>query len=142
MRSRHVSRLVCTGLLAALVSGCALLREPALPPVSENPAVLDLVESARTDSAQGKFPAAVATLERALRIESRNASLWHELASVRLQEGNPEQAESLAQRSNAWAGTARALRAANWRLIAEARSARGDTHGAEQALKKATGAER
>jgi tetratricopeptide (TPR) repeat protein len=119
------------------VSGCALLREPLPPPVSENPAVLDLVESARADSAQGKFPAAVATLERALRIEPRNASLWHELARARLQEGNPEQAESLAQRSNSWAGNARALRAANWRLIAEARNARGDASGAEQALKKA-----
>ena len=39
-------------------------------------------------------------LERALRIEPRNPSLWHELAGVRLLEGHYEQADSLAQRSN------------------------------------------
>jgi len=111
----------------------------APPPVAgtQNVAVAGLMETARADSGAGRYANAAATLERALRIEPRNARLWHELARVRLTQGEYEQAESIAARSNAWAGSDGALRADNWRLIAEARAARGDTAGSRSALERA-----
>jgi tetratricopeptide (TPR) repeat protein len=140
-------------LLVALVAGCATPpesppgstpqepgaavppSEPAPPPVSrsENVAVAGLMESARTDAAAGKLSTAAASIERALRIEPRNPRLWQELARVRLQQTEYAQAESMAARSNSFAGSDNALRAENWRLIAQAREARGDPDGARTA---------
>jgi Tfp pilus assembly protein PilF len=95
------------------------------------------MDSARAEYAAGNFPSAAASLERALRIEPRNPRLWHELARVRLKQGQYAQAESVAARSNSWAADDKALRAENWRLIAESRRARGDTEGAQAALEAA-----
>jgi hypothetical protein len=131
-------------LLAALLvlAGCATgpEREPAPvseaskpapapqevppPPQAETTAVASLMESARAETAAGRLANAAASLERALRIEPRNARLWHELAQVRLRQRDYAQAQSLATRSNTLAGNDSALRAANERLIEEARGAR------------------
>jgi hypothetical protein len=111
-----------------------------LPPVPspgapvENAAVASLVGGARADMAAGRLTNAGASLERALRIEPRNPRLWQELARVRLRQGEYAQAESVAARSNSWAGGDSRLRAENWRLIAQAREARGDAAGARAAL--------
>jgi Tfp pilus assembly protein PilF len=82
------------------------------------------MESARADAGAGRLANAAASLERALRIEPRNPRLWQELARVRLKQGEYAQAESLAARSNAWAGGDEPLRAENLRLIEQARAAR------------------
>ncbi len=119
-----------------LLSACAAQRGPG-PQVSDNQAVLALLDTAHTSADQGRFPAASATLERALRIEPRNPALWHELAELHLREGNYPQAESLAARSNSWAGSDKVLRASNWRLISEARAKSGDPAGAQAALVRA-----
>lgn len=95
-----------------------------------------LMEGARTDARAGRLANAAASLERALRIEPRNPRLWQELARVRLQQGEFAQAESTAARSNSWAGNDDSLRAENWRLIAETRTARGDAEGARAALER------
>ena len=95
------------------------------------------MDSARAEAAAGNLAGAAASLERALRIEPRNPRLWHELARVRLKQGQHAQAESVAARSNSWAGEDKALRAENWRLIAESRRARGDADGAQAALEQA-----
>jgi cytochrome c-type biogenesis protein CcmH/NrfG len=100
-------------------------------------AIAGLMESARADAAAGKLATAAASLERALRIEPRNPRLWHELARVRARQGQHAQAENVAVRSNSFAGDDRALRAENWKLIAETRNARGDKEGARQALEQA-----
>ena len=97
------------------------------PPASaqrENVAVAGLMQSARADTAAGRLSSAAASLERALRIEPRNPRLWHELARVRLKQGDYPQAEATALRSNTWAGNDPALRAANQRIVTEARAAR------------------
>ena len=106
---------------------------PAPAPRSENIAVAGLMETARADAAAGKLANAAASIERALRIEPRNPRLWQELARVRLKQGQYLQAEQVAARSNSWAGKDNALRAENWRLIAESRDARGDADGARSA---------
>jgi predicted Zn-dependent protease len=109
----------------------------AEPPVSDNSAVLALVAQADTDAGAGRLVSAAATVERALRIEPRNPRLWLKLARLRLAQGQPEQAEHLAERALSWSGDDAALRAANWRLIAEARTARGDLDGARAAEARA-----
>ncbi len=133
-------------LALALLGGCAStpypapVEAPAAPAEAaraENPAVASLMARAQTDAAAGRTIDAAASLERALRIEPRNPRLWQALARVRLTQGNYAQAESLAARSNAWAGSDAALRAENWRLIAQAREARGDAAGARAALEAA-----
>jgi len=129
-----LKRVVVTSFAAVLTS-CAVIAPP--PPVSDNSAVLELVQVARADVDVGRIPNAVAALERALRIEPKNPRLWQELARVRLKEGDYAQAENLAARSNSWAGSDNDLRAENWRLIAEARAARGDDAGAKVALERA-----
>jgi tetratricopeptide (TPR) repeat protein len=134
-------------LLATIVAACAAVYSPSPGPVPESvpapeapvggPAVVALFASARTDSAAGRLGNAAASLERALRIEPRNPRLWQELARVRFAQGDWAQAESVAKRSNSWAGGDAALRADNWRLIAQAREARGDGEGARAALEAA-----
>ncbi len=139
--------------LILIVAGCATAPEPgpvqipepipaplpeAIPvPRSENIAIAGLMETARTESAAGRLTNAAASLERALRIEPRNPRLWQELARVRLKQGQHVQAEQVAARSNSWAGKDNGLRAENWRLIAEAREARGDADGARAARESA-----
>jgi len=137
-----VQKLFLQWLLPVLLlTACTAVRPPPLP-VSENPAVLGLLEQARTDAADNKLQSAVGTVERALRIEPRNPWLWQELARLHLAQGDAAQAESLATRSNTWAGNDRALRAANWRLIGAARAARGDVPGEQAAAARAAELER
>jgi predicted Zn-dependent protease len=139
-------------LLAVVIGGCAVVQPPApvsapvtdsasapTPPAAytENLAIAGLLDGARADAASGRLANAAASLERALRIEPRNPRLWQELARVRLKQGEYAQAESTAARSNSWAGGDSSLRAENWRLIAQAREARGDAAGARAALEAA-----
>jgi len=133
----HIASLV----FMLLLSACTVLR-PVTTPVSENPAVLMLVEQARAEAVENKLHSAVATIERAQRLEPRNPWLWQELARLHLAQGNHAQAESFAARSNTWAGSDWTLRAANWRLIGEARAARGDAAGAQAAEARASQLER
>lgn len=126
-------------VLVALAAGCAAVapEQPAPQQPPENAAVASLMHSAHADADAGRLASAEASLERALRIDPRNPRLWQQLAGVRLQQGDYAQAESLAARSNSWAGADDVLRAENWRLIAEARRARGDDAGAHEALERA-----
>jgi len=112
--------------LAVLVAGCAgVAPDRAGAPASQNLAVAGLMESARADAGAGRLANAAASLERALRIEPRNPRLWHELARVRLQQGDYAQAESMAARSNSWVGGDSRLQAENRRIIAQARERAG-----------------
>lgn len=132
----------CILALVVFIGGCAIVQEPApesapvpVPaPAIESAAIASLMDGARQDVAAGRLANATASLERALRIEPRNPRLWQELARVRLKQGEFAQAESVAARSNSWAGGDNRLRAENWRLIAQSREARGDAAGARAAL--------
>lgn len=129
---------------AVLVFGplalAACVTAPPTPaPVSDNVAVRALVAQAETDSQAGRRDSAVASLERALRIEPKNPRLWLELARQRFLQGDAAQAEQLAERALTWSGDDRELRAAGWRQIAEARAARGDAAGAREADERARG---
>ncbi len=113
------------------------------PPVQEPrgeampSAVRALGTEAERHSAAGDHDIAAARLERALRVAPRNPVLWQNLAVVRYRQGDYDQAESLAERSNAFAGGDRGLQAGNWDLIAAARRLRGDAEGASEATERA-----
>jgi hypothetical protein len=105
-----------------------------LPPAGvQQPAILALLESAELQKRAGHLETAAATLERALRIDPNSARLWNRLAEIRLEQEQSGQAESLAAKSNALAGSDRLLKARNWRIIAAARRLRGDAAGAREA---------
>ena len=108
----------------------------------ETPAVVALLEHAEQQANAGDLDAAAVTLERAIRIDSRNPVLWHHLATVRLADGDPVQAEQLAAKSNSLAGSNPALQSRNWSLIARARQARGDIDGARSAERQAQALQR
>ncbi|MFN4360941.1 MAG: tetratricopeptide repeat protein [Hylemonella sp.] len=112
-----------------------------LPPASGNRAVMALLDRAQSDAGAGRPDAASATLERALRIEPRNARLWHELAELRLAQGQYAQAISLAQKSNSFAGPQRQLQALNWRVIGQAWIAQGNPDAGQKALSRAAALE-
>ncbi len=107
------------------------------PAASDNNAVIALLDRAHSDSAAGQREAAEASLERALRIEPRNPWLWHELAELRLAQGQYAQAITLAHKSNSFAGGKHRVQAENWQVIGQARVAQGDSAAAEQAFKQA-----
>lgn len=96
-------------------------------------AVASLVAKADTQQTAGDLVAAAATLERALRIDPGNASLWSQLAAVRLAQGQFWQAEGLAAKSNSLARNDYAIQSRNWRVIADARRGERDLAGARQA---------
>lgn len=104
--------------------------------MSESKAVVALLDRAQADNAAGKRDAAEASLERALRIEPRNPWLWHDLAEVRLAQGQYAQAITLARKSISFAGGKHRVQAENWQVIGRARVAQGDSAGAEQAFKQ------
>lgn len=106
------------------------------PRQAQNPAVAALLSSAGRQQQEGDLNGAVATLERALRIEPRNPTLWHRLAGLRLQQGQYPMVADLAAKSNALAGVDYDLKRENWRLISRARHAMGDSAGARAAEAK------
>lgn len=113
----------------------------ALPPQG-NQAVVALLDSAADYVAEQEWDNAAAALERALRIEPSNAGIWHDLAQIRLQQRQYEQAESLAAKSNTLASNDDFIKIRNWRLIAIARRAMGDEAGADAAEAQALAIER
>lgn len=108
---------------------------PAMP--TGSPAVIALMERSDRQYMDQDLDAAAASLERALRIEPRNPLLWHRLASIRLDQGQIDQAIQMAAKSNSLAGSNRSLMARNWQLIALARRAQGDLGAARAAEAKA-----
>ncbi|MDT0635533.1 tetratricopeptide repeat protein [Spectribacter hydrogenooxidans] len=109
---------------------------PTLTDVS-GPAVVALLDSSEQLARAGNHDRAAAAAERALDVEPRNPFVYRRLAALYLDQGQPEQAETFARKSNSLAGRNPPLRASNWRLIAEARRARGDTVGADAAASRA-----
>ena len=89
--------------------------------ISNSPAVVALVDEAKSQAKQGRAAGAVNALERALRLEPKNPYLWHLLAALRIEQGLWQQALSLAEKSNSLAGRLPKLQAANARLRARAR---------------------
>ena len=110
--------------------------DTAKPP-SNNPAVQALIKQAEAHVVEQEYQQAGATLERALRIEPKNPVIYSQLAGVMLAQGQHEQAETLARKSNSMAGKQRELQARNWMVIARSLRARGQNAGADAAEMRA-----
>lgn len=110
---------------------------PARNPQAMPPAALALAEAADRAARTHDWPQASRQLERALNIAPRNPLLWQRLAAVRYSQGEYHQAQTFALKSNAYAGSDKALRRLNWRIIAAARRALGDVQGAAEAESRA-----
>ena len=119
-------------LLAVALSACAQLpgtpgtagsREPAALPETGTPAPASptaaLLEQGRRQSADGDYDHAVASIERALRIEPGNPWLWLELAQIHRSAGNERQADGHARKALSLAGTDRAAEQAARRFLGE-----------------------
>ncbi len=102
-----------------------------------SPAILALITEADKNSRTGDLDSAVVTLERALRIDSRNPLLTYKLARVRLQQSKSRLAESLAKKAALLSANDRALKKRAWYLISEARKQQKNFHGAKEAKLKA-----
>lgn len=103
-----------------------------------NRAVQVLLARSDDQLRDGELAGAAASLERAIRIAPREPELWYRLALVRERQGQYGQAEDLASKSNALAGSNRPeLSRDNWRLIARCRRAVGDLAGARAAERRA-----
>jgi len=105
--------------------------------VPQSPAVVALLDEAERSSKSGNLEGAVATVERALRIEPRNPQLIYRLAELRLQQGKPRLAEDLAKKSALLSAGNPGLKKRCWLLIAEARKRQGKVQGAAEARNKA-----
>lgn len=107
--------VACQGVLAGSYSA----------PMRSNKASTQLIEAASRQYEEGKLDQAAATLERALQIQPGNPATLHYLGVLRLEQGQYDQAEVLAVRSNQRVGSNTALRNRNVQLIQAAQKARG-----------------
>lgn len=101
------------------------------------PAVVALVNQADGFRKKGDYDASVSAIERALRIDSRNAALTYKLAQLRLTQHKPQLAEELAGKAALLAAGDLELKRKSWMLIAEARRQQQDIKGAKEAKAKA-----
>jgi hypothetical protein len=111
--------------------------EPIEPTVPLSPVIGALVSAANQNSKAGDLDSAAASVERAIRIEPRNATLFYKLALLRLQQSKPRLAEDLAKKSALLASTDNTLKKHCWLLIAHAREVQQDFAGAKDARAKA-----
>jgi len=100
------------------------------------PAVKGLVAAADAALARGDVELAAVNLERAQRLAPQSAVVYQRLASVRLRQKRPAEAEQLARKALAYA-IGPAQQAALWQLIATARQAQGQHAQAQEARAKA-----
>jgi tetratricopeptide (TPR) repeat protein len=106
-------------------------------------AVLALLSKARQASKKGAFTKAESHLERALRIEPRNPSLWLYMAKLRLYAGKSQEAINLAKKALALSSSdgltsRRSLQIDSWRVIAHAFKKAGNLKQAQNAQDKAS----
>lgn len=148
---KHTIYITCLILFtASMFTGCATRQsqtaielpgedpgQTVLPDRKTSDAVLSLLDKARQATRAGDYQRAEVLLERTVRIEPKNATLWHYIAKLRLAQSRYRDATGLAQKSNNLARSNNKLIADNWRIIAHARYQSGDIAGAEQAQEKA-----
>lgn len=84
--------------------------EPADPGRTGNTAVISLLDRALEQKSERQYDQAGATLERAIRIDPRNTEIYYQLASIRLLQENPQQAQQLCLKAMALAGDSSNMR--------------------------------
>ena len=103
-----MNRAAITLLLTFSLGACSVL--PPEPPMSSGGAGDTLLAQANLKASRGQIQQAIATLERAVRLQPRNAHAWLRLAELYLKKGNYHKAEQ-------FAGRAKQFSSGNNRLI-------------------------
>lgn len=111
--------------------------QPIESTVPLSPVVNALVSAANQNTNAGDLDSAATSIERAIRIEPRNATLFYKLALLRLKQSKPRLAEDLARKSALLAANDNTLKKHCWLLIAHAREIQQDFTGAKLARAKA-----
>ncbi len=106
---------------------CAVASLCSVAAAQSNSASTTLIETASRQYGEGQLDQAAATLERALHIQPNNPVTLHYLGVLRLQQGQYQQAETLAVRSNMQVGRNLALRNRNFQLIQAAQRAQSSS---------------
>ncbi|RIZ67916.1 MAG: hypothetical protein D0528_09700 [Methylococcales bacterium] len=118
-----------------------VIQPPAFEPLQKfpplSPAVGVLASAANQSSQSGNVEAATTTIERAIRIEPRNATLYYKLALLKLKQSKPRLAEDLAKKAALLASNDANMKKHSWLLIARAREVQGDIEGGKEARAKA-----
>lgn len=109
----------------------------SIPVAVEGKAAGALLASARQNVRAGEFSQAEIMLERALRVEPRNARLWHEMAQVKYSQKDYAQAVQFCIKSNSLAGKDYSLMQQNWLLMEKAYIELGEPDKARQVRIKA-----
>ncbi len=104
----------------------------SIPVPQEGKAAGTLLASARQSRQSGQLGQAEMSLERALRMEPRNARLWHEMAQVKFESKEYRQAVQLCIKSNSLAGKDYDLMEQNWQLMEKAYLELGEPEKARQ----------
>ncbi len=138
---------VLVALAAMLIAACASAPTPpevrdvseapierettpeATPPPS-NAATRTLLAAADEATQNHNHTDAVAYLERAIRLDSRNSDLWVRLSSAHLAKGEIEVARQHARKAIALAGSHEALSRSAWLQLADVEEADGNTREA------------
>jgi len=87
---------------------------------SLSPAIAALVKQADVKIEQKQWSQAISIIERALRINPKQAEAWTRMAIAHLGSGNAEQAIHMARRANVYAAKNLKLKSYNWLLISRA----------------------
>jgi tetratricopeptide (TPR) repeat protein len=103
----------------------------------QNPAVVQLTEDAREAEHAGQYDQASVLLERALRIQPRDPQILQQMAEVKLQEDDYQQALNFAVRSYDTGPRVGEICNRNWRTISVAREHLKDENGAREAERRA-----
>lgn len=103
---------------------------------SQVPAVRGLVAAADGALARGEVELAAVNLERAQRLAPQSAQVYQKLATVRLRQKRPAEAEQLARKALAYASSP-TQQAALWQLIARSRESQGQHALAREARDRA-----
>lgn len=126
-----------------VVAPVPLIMKPVAAPVVKKladgrdmPAVQGLLASANGSLQQGDFEAAAVSLERAQRLAPQSATVYLQLAQVRLQQNRAVEAEQLARKGLSYAQSS-SQQAALWRLVAQAAEQQGKTETVINAKNKA-----
>lgn len=91
------------------------------PPTPKQPDAIavSFSQQAAEQNLQGRTDLSIATLERGLRVAPKDAMLWSQLAEIKLQQQEYQQARSLAAKSNSLAGTDTKIMQKNYWIIEE-----------------------